>query len=153
MWRCWPRWLSMAQRWGSFTTTCGAAGEREVAELAGLAELAELVLSHLAAKTPQGWDARKPASRRVSELSKMENILGGGHLERELTPEPLAGPAAGAVGLHVALLAAMALYGAAMGLFHHNLWGSRGTGGASTFELRPPTAGCHGGAAAACRYG
>jgi periplasmic protein TonB len=65
----------------------------------------------------------------------MENILGGGHLERELTPEPVAGPAAGAVGLHVALLAALALYGAAMGLFHHNLWGSRGAGGAMQVSL------------------
>ena len=65
----------------------------------------------------------------------MENILGGEHLERELMPEPLAGPAAGAVGLHVALLAALALYGAAMGLFHHNLWGSRGAGGAMQVTL------------------
>jgi len=65
----------------------------------------------------------------------MENILGGGHLERELTPEPVAGPAAGAVGLHIALLAAVALYGAAMGLFHHNLWGSQGMGGAMQVTL------------------
>jgi protein TonB len=65
----------------------------------------------------------------------MENILGGNLLERELTPEPVAGPAAGAVGLHVALLAAVALYGAAMGLFHHNLWGSRGAGGAMQVTL------------------
>ena len=65
----------------------------------------------------------------------MQNILGGEHLERELTPEPVAGPAAGAVGLHVALLAAVALYGAALGLFHHNLWGSRGAGGAMQVTL------------------
>ncbi len=65
----------------------------------------------------------------------MENVFGGGYLERELTPEPVAGPAAGAVGLHVALLAALALYGAAMGLFHHNVWGSRGTGGAMQVTL------------------
>ena len=37
----------------------------------------------------------------------MEGILDSGdHLERELTAEPIAGPAVGAVGLHLAVFSA-----------------------------------------------
>ena len=66
----------------------------------------------------------------------MNSILEGGeHLERELTPEPIAGPAAGAVVLHVALAACLAYYGWVLGLFHHNLWGGAGAGGAMQVSL------------------
>ena len=66
----------------------------------------------------------------------MESILDSGdHLERELTAEPIAGPAAGAVGLHLAMAALLISYGWALGLFHHNLWGSPGAGGAMQVSL------------------
>ncbi len=66
----------------------------------------------------------------------MNSVLEGGeHLERELTPEPIAGPAAGALVLHVALAACLAYYGWALGLFHHNLWGGPGGGGAMQVSL------------------
>jgi periplasmic protein TonB len=61
----------------------------------------------------------------------MEGVLEvGAHLERELTPEPVAGPAAGSIVLHLLLLAALVSYGWVTGLFHHNIWGKRGAGGA-----------------------
>jgi protein TonB len=64
----------------------------------------------------------------------MNSVLEGGeHLERELTPEPIAGPAMGSVALHL-ILAAMAV-GAFSGLFHHNLWGNVGPGGAMEVSL------------------
>lgn len=50
------------------------------------------------------------------------------NLGRALGAEPLAAPAAGSLVLHAALLAAVIGWGWAMGLFHHNLWGSRGMG-------------------------
>ena len=66
----------------------------------------------------------------------MNNILEGvEHLERELMPEPIAGPAAGAIVLHVALAACLAYYGWVLGLFHHNLWGGPEGGGAMYFRL------------------
>jgi protein TonB len=66
----------------------------------------------------------------------MNSVLEGGeHLERELTPEPIAGPAAGAIVLHIALAACLAYYGWALGLFHHNLWGGPGGGGAMQVNL------------------
>jgi protein TonB len=66
----------------------------------------------------------------------MNSVLEGGeHLERELTPEPLAGPAAGAVGLHIALAVTLVYYAWVMGLFHHNVWGSPGAGGAIQVSL------------------
>ena len=66
----------------------------------------------------------------------MNSVLEGGeHLERELTPEPIAGPAAGAVVLHVALAACLVYYGWVLGLFHHNLWGGAGAGGAMQVSL------------------
>ncbi|HEY1767764.1 MAG TPA: TonB family protein [Terracidiphilus sp.] len=51
-------------------------------------------------------------------------------LDRELAPEPVAGPAAGALLLHGLLLAALLSYGLVSGLFRHNLWGNQGAGGA-----------------------
>ena len=66
----------------------------------------------------------------------MNSILDGGeHLERELTAEPIAGPAAGALVLHVALAACLAYYGWALGLFHHSLWGGADAGGAMQVSL------------------
>ena len=61
----------------------------------------------------------------------MDSVLEGSeHLERELTAtEPIAAPAAGALGLHVALLAFIAYYAWVLGLFHHNMWGNPGAGG------------------------
>ena len=66
----------------------------------------------------------------------MSSILDSGdHLERELTPEPIAGPAAGALGLHLALGALLVSYAWMMGLFHHNFWGSPGAGGAMQVSI------------------
>ena len=52
----------------------------------------------------------------------------GERLEQELLPEPIAASAAGSLTLHGILLAAVLCWGWAMGLFHHNLWGSKGIG-------------------------
>ncbi len=66
----------------------------------------------------------------------MESVLEGGeHLERELAREPFAGPAAGAVGLHLAIAAMLLSYAWAMGLFHHNFWGTAGSGGSMHVTL------------------
>jgi protein TonB len=58
-----------------------------------------------------------------------------GHLERELTPERVAAPAAGSIVLHLGLGAAVVLYGILGGFFHRNLWGNAGTGGAIQVNL------------------
>lgn len=66
----------------------------------------------------------------------MSNVLeGSDRLERELTPEPLAGPAAGSIMLHGLLLAGLLFYGLISGLFRHNLWGNEGSGGAIQVNL------------------
>jgi protein TonB len=66
----------------------------------------------------------------------MSSILDSGdHLERQLTTEPTMGPAAGALGLHLALGALLVSYALMMGLFHHNIWGSPGAGGAIQVNL------------------
>jgi len=66
----------------------------------------------------------------------MERVLEGGEqLERELTPEPLAAPAAGSLLLHAALAGGLVAYGFIGGLFHHNLWGNQGVGGAIQVTL------------------
>src|SRR5579863_9937967 len=62
-------------------------------------------------------------------------LEGSEQLELELTPEPVMGPAAGSVVLHVCLGAAILLYGILGGFFHHNLWGNAGTGGAIQVNL------------------
>jgi protein TonB len=59
----------------------------------------------------------------------------GEHLERELAGEPVAGPAVGSLGLHLALVACLVYYGWVMGLFHHNVWGNPGAGGAMQVNL------------------
>lgn len=65
----------------------------------------------------------------------MSILEGSKHLEQELTPEPIAGPAAGAVALHIAVGVAVVFYGVLGGLFHHNLWGNPGAGGAMQVNL------------------
>ena len=66
----------------------------------------------------------------------MSGILDiGDHLERELTAEPIAGPAAGALGLHLAVAGLLLSYAWMLGLFHHNFWGSPGAGGAIQVNL------------------
>jgi protein TonB len=57
------------------------------------------------------------------------------HLERELTSEPIAGPAAGAMGLHLALGVLLLSYAWMLGLFHHNYWGSPGANGSIQVNL------------------
>jgi protein TonB len=56
-------------------------------------------------------------------------------LEQELMPEPLGKPAAGSLLLHGALAGVLVLYGVIGGLFHHNIWGSPGAGGAIQVSL------------------
>ncbi len=65
------------------------------------------------------------------------NVLleGTEHLEKQLTPDRMMAPAAGSFALHLSLAAAVLLYGVLGGFFHHNLWGSAGTGGAIQVNL------------------
>jgi protein TonB len=66
----------------------------------------------------------------------MEHVLTGGErLERVLRREPLAAPAAGSLLLHAALAGSIVAYGLWGGLFHHNVWGSAGSGGAIQVTL------------------
>ena len=58
------------------------------------------------------------------------NFQVGGHFQEGLAPEPFAKPAAGAILLHCCLVIAIVLYGIIGGLFHSNLWGGSGPGGA-----------------------
>lgn len=62
-------------------------------------------------------------------------IEGGAQLERELNGERMAGPAVGSLGLHLAMAGLLLSYGWMMGLFHHNMWGSKGAGGAMQVNL------------------
>jgi protein TonB len=65
----------------------------------------------------------------------MEGLLEGTeHLERELTPEPIAGPGIGSLVLHAVLIATVVSYGALSGLFKHSVWGNQG-GGAMQVNL------------------
>ena len=65
----------------------------------------------------------------------MDGILEGGeHLERELTPEPIAAPAMGSFVLHGLLIASVVSYGLLSGIFKHNVWGNEG-GGAMQVNL------------------
>ncbi|HUX44433.1 MAG TPA: TonB C-terminal domain-containing protein [Terracidiphilus sp.] len=57
------------------------------------------------------------------------------HLEGELTPEPVMGPAMGSVALHACVGAGLVLYGILGGFFHHNLWGNAAAGGAIQVSL------------------
>ncbi len=68
----------------------------------------------------------------------MDGILGNEHLERELAPESVAGPATASIMLHIVLFGFVAYYAWILGLFHHNLWGNAGAGGAMQVNLVSP---------------
>jgi len=57
------------------------------------------------------------------------------HLERELAPEPIAASATGSLLLHLALFLLLGYYAWVLGLFHHNLWGNAGAGGAMQVNI------------------
>jgi protein TonB len=59
----------------------------------------------------------------------------GVQVERELTPEPMIAPAAGSLLLHGALAGCLLAWGVLGGLFHHNVWGNEGIGGAIQVNL------------------
>jgi protein TonB len=59
----------------------------------------------------------------------------GEHLERALTPQPVAGAAMGSFALHAAMLGLAVSYFALNSLFPHNLWGNPGAGGAMQVNL------------------
>jgi protein TonB len=66
----------------------------------------------------------------------MSGVLEGSErLEQELTPEPVMAPAAGAVALHLGLVAGIVLYGILGGFFRHNFWGGSSMGGAIQVNL------------------
>jgi protein TonB len=66
----------------------------------------------------------------------METLLEGSEqLERELTPDRIAAPAAGSLALHGLLFGSLLLYGILNGFFHHMLWGNPGSGGAIQVSL------------------
>jgi periplasmic protein TonB len=61
----------------------------------------------------------------------MTNLLETGEgLGRTFGREPVMGPAAGSVGLHVALGCTIVFWAVINGLFHHNVWGGTPGGGA-----------------------
>jgi len=62
----------------------------------------------------------------------MSSLLEGNEeqLERELTGEPVVGPATGSIALHAALAIGIVLYYILGGYFHTNLWGGAVAGGA-----------------------
>jgi periplasmic protein TonB len=62
-------------------------------------------------------------------------IEGTEHLERELTPEPIAAPAMGSFALHAILIASVVSYGVLGGLFKHSVWGNQGGGQAMQVSL------------------
>lgn len=62
-------------------------------------------------------------------------LEGTEHLERELAPEPLAGPAIGSFALHAILIASAVSYGLLSGILHRNVWGSQGAGAAMQVNL------------------
>jgi protein TonB len=57
------------------------------------------------------------------------------HLEREFAGERMTGPAAGSLGLHLAMAGLVLSYAWFMGMLHHNMWGSKGAGGAISVNL------------------
>jgi len=66
----------------------------------------------------------------------MDTVLRGGErLERELAQEPFVASAAGSLLLHAALAGFIVAYGLVAGLFHHNVWGNAGSGGAIQVTL------------------
>jgi protein TonB len=67
---------------------------------------------------------------------RMGSLLEGSEqLERELAQESMVAPATGSLFLHCALFGGLLLYGFLGGLFHHDQWGSPGSGGAIQVSL------------------
>lgn len=62
-------------------------------------------------------------------------LEGDERLERELTGEPVAGPATGSVLLHVALAGSIVAYYIIGGFFHSNIWGGSTSGGAISVQM------------------
>ena len=66
----------------------------------------------------------------------MDSVLdGGGQLEREMRPDPLAMPVTGSLVLHAALFGTIVFYAVFNGFLHHNLWGAPGPGSAIQVSL------------------
>ena len=66
----------------------------------------------------------------------MSSLLEGSEqLERELTPDPIAVPAAGSIALHGALFGGLLLWGILGGFLHRSMWGNPGAGGAIQVSL------------------
>jgi TonB family C-terminal domain len=66
----------------------------------------------------------------------MDGLMEGSeHLERELTPEPIAAPAVGSFVLHGVLIGLVVSWGLLNGLIKHNTWGNQGMGGAMQVNL------------------
>jgi protein TonB len=62
-------------------------------------------------------------------------LEGTEQLERELTPDRIAAPAAGSRARHAALFGLLLVYGILNGFFHHHFWGNPGAGGAIQVQL------------------
>jgi protein TonB len=62
-------------------------------------------------------------------------IEGTEHLERELSPEPIAAPAMGSFVLHAVLFVSVLTYGMLSGLFKSSVWGNQGAGQAMQVSL------------------
>src|ERR1700679_2923087 len=72
---------------------------------------------------------------RMTGFRNMDSVLdGGGQLEREMKPDPLAAPVTGSVVLHLAILVGIPLYMYFNGFLHHN-WGNPGPGSAIQVSL------------------
>jgi protein TonB len=66
----------------------------------------------------------------------MDSVLdGGGQLEREMRPDPIAAPVTGSLVLHAVLFGGVAFYAFFNGFIHHNFWGSPGPGSAIQVSL------------------
>jgi protein TonB len=66
----------------------------------------------------------------------MDTLLEGDEqLDQELAPERIVAPAAGSLLLHGALVAVLLTYGLLGGLFHHDQWGTPGSGGSIQVNL------------------
>jgi protein TonB len=66
----------------------------------------------------------------------MDSLLEGDEqLDQELAPERVVAPAAGSLLLHGALAAVLLTYSFFGGLFHHDQWGSPGSGGSIQVNL------------------
>ena len=81
---------------------------------------------------PQG---QSPFEEEFSGERMNGLMSSSGHLERGLTPDRIGAPAAGSLLLHALLFGGLLFYGVLAGLFHHNVWGNPGDGGAIAVKL------------------